>query len=72
VSCPCSFDPFGERSTVSWGAHDCDVVTPVYCRARLLFNTNGDPGINRLRSDQEGRDDDSPDRESAGASSTPS
>lgn len=53
-------------------AHDYDVVTPVYCRARLLFDTNGDPGINRLGGDQERRDDDSPDRESAGASWTPS
>jgi len=57
---------------VSRRAHDCDVVTPVYCRARLLFDTNGDPGINRLGGDQERRDDDSPDRESAGASWTPS
>ena len=72
MSCPCSFDPSGEGSTLSRGAHDCDVVTPVHCRACLLFNTNGDPGINRLRSDQERRDDDSPDREPAGASSTPS
>ena len=72
MSCPCSFDPLGEGPTASRGAGDGDVVTPVQCRPRLLFNTNGDSGINRLGGDQERRDDDSPDRESAGASSTPS